>query len=138
MFRDRKTDATLRTRPRAPARRTADTARALEKAEHDRVEDVVRERLSHESPEGLPPQHEPNRTETGLLLVGAVVLIIAAAVVTGLFAGLGAGVAVLMVGLFLGMVFNPVVWAAGLRAGEHDKLAREEQDRARIDPARRP
>lgn len=81
-----------------------------------------REVLAVESPEGMPADAEIGRSGLVILLVATIAAVVVAAVIVSIIAGVAIGGLVLIFGLGLACVGNPVVWAAALRADERGHI----------------
>jgi hypothetical protein len=79
-------------------------------------------RIADKSPEGMPAQ--PNLGPSGIvkLMVAAVVAVLIAAGITWASLGPDAALGVLIVGLLLAVVINPVIYASALRAKERQDI----------------
>lgn len=77
-------------------------------------------RIAEISPEGVPANAGLRGRGIALLISGAVLVVAIVSVVTGLVAGSAAGWGVLIVGMLLALVVNPVVYASVLRARERE------------------
>ena len=80
------------------------------------------ERVRHDveliSPEGRPAHPETGSGGVLGFLVGSVAVVALLAIITGVFTGVAAGLVVLVFGLGLAVLINPVVWTSMFRAEE--------------------
>jgi hypothetical protein len=91
------------------------------------------ERVRHDveriSPEGRPAHPETGSAGVLAFLLGSVVVVALLALGTGVFAGVAAGLVVLVFGLGLAVLINPVVWTSMFRAEELREAERFEEVR---------
>lgn len=84
--------------------------------------EVQADQIEAASPEGRPA--DPTLRAGGMLkwLMVSVVLITVAAIAIGAWQGLGAGIAVFVIGCGIGIVANTEVWASFFRARERARV----------------
>ncbi|MFI4898140.1 MAG: hypothetical protein ACIARR_09970 [Phycisphaerales bacterium JB059] len=87
----------------------------------------VREDVEKISPEGRPAHPETGSGGVLGFLIGSVIVVAMLAVATGIFAGVAAGLVVLVFGLGLAVLINPVVWTSMFRAEELREAERHEE-----------
>lgn len=107
------------TAPPTPNPMSPDEPQATVEEQADQIE-------AH-SPEGRPA--DPTLRGPGMLrwLMLGVVVIAFGAIIVGATQGLAAGIVVLVFALGLGVIVNPEIWAAMLRAKERREVDKEAQ-----------
>ncbi|RMH30427.1 MAG: hypothetical protein D6692_01900 [Planctomycetota bacterium] len=88
----------------------------------------VRQILRYESPEGEPAHPELTRAGIMLMIVASAALVVLIAAVVALVWSLAAGSVVLVFGMGLACIGNPVIWAAIMRMGEREDADRRAAD----------
>lgn len=85
------------------------------------------QRIESVSPEGRPAHPRMRSAQLVTLMVLMAVVIIAAGVIVAMTDSIAAGLAVLGLGLGLGVLLNPEIWATGFRVAERQELRKEEE-----------
>jgi len=79
-------------------------------------------RIADKSPEGMPAQPDLGPSGIVKLMVAAAVVVLIASGITWATIGPDAALGVLIVGLLLAVVVNPVIYASVLRANERKDI----------------
>lgn len=79
-------------------------------------------RIADASPEGIPADPETGSKRIIAMIILSIGAVVAAALIIGFTVGSGAGWGVLIVGIAIAAVINPVMYAAIARARERERL----------------
>ncbi len=79
-------------------------------------------RIADKSPEGMPANPELGPSGIVKLMVAAMVVVLGASALTWAIVGPDAALGVLIVGVLLAIVVNPVIYASALRAKERKQV----------------